>query len=92
MKRTQIFMNKLVYLDLSILEMNKIIMYEFCYEYIKPKYGEKAKICFMDTHSFIVYIKTEDIYASIAKDVEKRFHSSNDETGRKLPKKPSKIN
>ena len=92
MKRTQIFMNKLVYLDLSILEMNKIIMYEFCYEYIKPKYGEKAKICFMDTHSFIVYIKTEDIYASIAKDVEKRFDSSNDETGRKLPKKPSKIN
>ena len=92
MKRTQIFMNKLVYLDLSILEMNKIIMYEFCYEYIKPKYGEKAKICFMDTHSFIVYIKTEDIYASIAKDVEKRFDSSNDETSRKLPKKPSKIN
>ena len=92
MKRTQIFMNKLVYLDLSILEMNKIIMYEFCYEYIKPKYGEKAKICFMDTHSFIVYIKTEDIYASIAKDVEKRFDSSNDEIDRKLPKKPNKIN
>ena len=61
MKGTQIFLNKLVYLGLSILEMNKIIMYEFWYVYIKPKYGEKAKTCFMDTHSFIVYIKTEDI-------------------------------
>ena len=56
-------MNKPVYLGLSILQLRKILMYEFCkiiiwYDYVKSKYGEKAKFCFMDTHSFIVYIKT----------------------------------
>ena len=50
-------MNKPVYLGLSILELSKILMYEFCYDYIKPKYGEKAKLCYVDTNSFIVYIK-----------------------------------
>ena len=44
---------------------------------MKPKYGDKTKICYMDGDSFIVYIKTEDIYAYIAKDVETRFDTSN---------------
>ena len=48
MKKTQILVNKPVYLGLSILELSKILMYEFWYEYSKLKYGEKAKLCYMD--------------------------------------------
>ena len=57
-KRTQIPMHKPVYLRLAILEISKVVMYEFWYGYMKPKYGEKAKLCYMDTNSFVVYIKT----------------------------------
>ena len=66
-------MNKPVYLGFSILELSKILMYELSYDYVKPKYGEKAKWCYMDTDSFIAYIKTDDIYKDIAEDVETRF-------------------
>ena len=45
--------------------------------YVKPNYGEKAKLCYMDTGSFIVYIKTDDVYKNIAEDVETRFDTSN---------------
>ena len=62
-------MNKRVYLGLSILELSKILMYEFWYDYVKPKYGEKAKLCYMDTENFIVYLKTDSIYKDIAEDV-----------------------
>ena len=48
-------------------------MHEFWYDYVKPKYGEKAKLCYMATDSFTVYIKTEDIYVNNSKDVETRF-------------------
>ena len=61
-------------------------MNEFWYNYVKPKYGEKLKLCYMDTDSFIVYIKTEDIYLDIAKDVEIRSDTSNYELNRPLPK------
>ena len=61
-------------------------MYEFWHDYVKPKYGENAKLCYMDTDRFIVYIKTEEIYADIAKDVEVRFDTSNFELDRPLPK------
>ena len=61
-------------------------MYEFWYDYIKLKYGKKAKLCYMYTDSFIVYIKTDNIYKDIAEDVETRFDSSNYELGRPLPK------
>ena len=70
--KTQIFMNKAVYLGLSILEISIIVMYDLWYDYVKPKYGEKAKLCHMDTDSFIVYIKIEVIYADVTKDVETR--------------------
>ena len=70
-------MNKPVYLGLSILESSKILMYEFWYDYVKPKYDEKAKLCYIDTDSFIVYTKTDDIYIDIAKDVETRFDTLN---------------
>ena len=61
-------------------------MYEFWYDYVKPKYGEKTKLCYMDTDSFIVYIKTDDIYKNIADDVETRFDTSNFKLDRPLPK------
>ena len=54
-------MNKPVYVGPSILELTKILMYEICYDYVKPKYDENTKLCYMDTDSFIVYIKTADI-------------------------------
>ena len=66
-------MNKSVYLELSVLELSKILMYESWYDYVKPKYGEKAKLSYMDTDRFIVYIKTADIYKDIAKDFEAKF-------------------
>ena len=59
MKKTQIFINKSVFLGVSILEISKIVMYEFWCDYLKPKYREKAKLCYMDTDSFIIYIKAE---------------------------------
>ena len=61
-------------------------MYKFWYDYVKPKNGGKTKLCYMDTDSFIVYIKTDDIYKGIAEDVKTRFDtSSNYELGRPLP-------
>ena len=85
MKKTKIKMNKPNYLGLSILEISKILMYEFWYEYMKPKYDHNVKLCYMDTDSFIMHIKTEDFYKDIANDVEKRFDTSNYEVDRPLP-------
>ena len=65
-EKTQIFLYKPVYLGLSILEMSKTVLFEFWYDYVKLKYGDKAKCYDMDTDSSIVYIKTEDIYAEIS--------------------------
>ena len=62
-------MNKPVYLGLSKLDLSKTVMYEFQYDYVKSKYSEKAKICYVDTDSFIVHVKTEDVYKDIAEDV-----------------------
>ena len=80
-------MNKPIYLGLSILDLSKAVMYEFWYDYVKPKYDEKAKLCYMDTDSFIVHVKTKDIYKDIAEDVEKIFDTSNVEINRPLPKR-----
>ena len=87
MKKSQILMNKPIYLGLSILELSNTVMYYFWYDYIKAKYAEKTKLCYMDTESFIVYIKTDDIYDFIAEDVETRFDTSNYELDRPLPKR-----
>ena len=83
-------MNELVYLELSILELSKIFMYEFCYAYLKLKYGENVKLYYMDTDSFIAYIKTDDINKDIAKDAESRFDTLNYELDRPLPKGKNK--
>ena len=68
-------MNKSVYLGLSILKLSKILMYEFWYDYVQLKYGEKANLCYIDTDSFIDYIKTNYIYKDIPEDVETRFNT-----------------
>ena len=83
-------MNKPVYLGCSILELSKILMYEFWYDYVKPKYDEKAKLCYMDTDNLIVYIKTDDIYKDIAENVETRFDTLNYELERPLSKGKNK--
>ena len=70
-------MNKFVYLSLSMLDLSKIVMYEFWYDYLKPKYGEKAKLCHMDTDGFIAEVKLVDIYKDIAEDIETRFNTLN---------------
>ena len=77
MKKTKMLMNKPVHLGLLVLKLSKILMCEFWYDYVNPKYREEAKLYYMDTDSFIVYITTHDIYKDIAEDVETRFDTSN---------------
>ena len=76
MKKTNLTMNKPVYLGMSILDLSKTVMYDFHYKYIKPKYGNKAKLLFTDTDSFLYEIETEDFYKDIAEDVKDRFDTS----------------
>ena len=85
MKKTKVKMNKPIYLGLSILEISKTLMYEFWYDYMKPKYGNDVKLCYMDTDSFIMNIKRNDFYEDIANDVENRFDASIYEVNRPLP-------
>ena len=84
MKKTKVKMNKPIYLGLSILEISKTLMYEFWYDYMKPKYNDNVKLCYMDTDSFIMNIKTNGFYKDIVNDVENRFDTSNYEINRPL--------
>ena len=77
MKKTEVKMNMPVYLGQAMLDISKTLMYEFWYDNIKLKYQQKAKLCYMDTDSFIMHIKTEYFYKDIANDVEKWFDTSN---------------
>ena len=86
LKKLKIHMNKPVFLGLSMLELSKIVIYEFWYDNVKQRYGEKAKLCYMDTDSFILYIKADDIYKEITENIEERFDTSNYELDRPLPK------
>ena len=90
MKKTQTTMNNLVYLGLSTLHLSKTVTYEFWYDYLEPKYGENAKVCYVDTDSFIVHVKTDNIYKDIAENVDTRFDTSNYEIDRPLPKRKNK--
>ena len=90
MKKTKVKMNKPIYSGLSILEISKTLMYEFWYDYMKPKYNNDVKLGYMDTDSFIMNIKTNDFYKDIANDVENRFDTSNYEVNRPLPKGKNK--
>ena len=76
MKKTSLTMNKPVYLGMSILDLSKTLMFDFHYKYIKPKYGNKAKLLFTDTDSFLYEIQTEDFYKDISGDVKNRFDTS----------------
>ena len=83
-------MNIPVYLGISILELSKMLMYQCWFDYVKPEYGKKPKLFYMATNSFIVYIKTDDIYKDDAKDVETRSDTSNYKLERPLPKGKNK--
>ena len=85
MKKTKVKMNKPVYLGMSILDISKTLMYEFWYDYIKPKYRDRASLCYMDTDSFVIYVITEDFYEDIANDVERWFDTSNYDYNDKRP-------
>ena len=79
-------MNKHVLLGLSMLQLSEILMYEFWNDYVKPKYVEKANLCYMDT-DFMACIKTNYIFKDIAEDVETRFDISNYELDHCLKEK-----
>ena len=85
MKKTKVKMNKPIYLGLSILEISKILMYEFWYDYMKQEYDNNVKLCYTDTDNFIMDIKTNDFYKDIASGVENRLDTSNYEVNRPLP-------
>ena len=85
MRKTKVKTNKPIYLGLSILEINKILMYEFWSDYMKPKYNDNVRLCYMDTDSFIRNIKTNDFYKDISDDVDNRSDTSNYEVKRPLP-------
>ena len=70
-------MNKPIYLGQAILDISKALMYEFWYDYLSPMYGENIKLCYMDTDSFIIYVKTDDFYKDISNDIDKWFDTSN---------------
>ena len=76
MGKIKVVMNKPVYFGQAILDLSKIVMYEFHYDYMVPKYCDRLKLCYMDTDSLVYDIKTEDFYEDIANDVEARFDTS----------------
>ena len=78
-------MNKPVYLGMSILDIGKTLMYKFWYDYFKPKYGDRAKLCYTDTDSFIIHIITEDFFEDISNDVEIWYDTSNYDENDKRP-------
>ena len=77
MKKTRVKIAKPLYLGMSILDIRKILMYKFWYDYINPKYRDRAKLCYTDTASFIIYIKTENLFEDISNGVERWFDTSN---------------
>ena len=81
-------MNKPVYLGFSILKNSEAFIYKFWYDYMKPKYQDNAKLCYMDTDSLVIHIKREDFYKDVADDADKWFDTSNysEDDDRPLPR------
>ena len=77
MKKTSLFFDKPVYLGMCILDLSKTVMYDFHYNYIKPKYGSKVNLLYTDTDSLLYEIETEDFYKDIGGNVKDRFDTSN---------------
>ena len=73
MKKTKVRITEPLYLGLPLLDISKTLLHKFWYDCIKPKYGDKARLCYIDTDSFFIYIKTEDFYKDISNDVERWF-------------------
>ena len=85
MGEIKVVMNKPVYLGQVILDLSKILMYEFHYDYMIPKYGNRLILCYMDSDSLVCHIKTKDFYADIVDDVQMRFDTSGYIPDRPLP-------
>ena len=71
MKKTEVKINKPIYLGQAVLDLSKTLMFEFCYDYLKPMHGGKIRLCYTDTDSFIMHIKTDDFNKDISADVDK---------------------
>ena len=87
MRKTEVLMDKPIAVGQAILDISKTLMYEFWYDYLKPKYRDKVKLCYMDTDSSFIYVETDDFYEDIANDVDEWFGVAKyDENGnRPLP-------
>ena len=77
MKKTEVKMNKSIYLGQAVLDLSKTLMFEIWYDYLKPTYGDKIRLCYTDTDRFIMHSKTDDFYKDISADVDKWFDTSN---------------
>ena len=77
MKKIEVKINKPIYLGQAVLDLSKTLMFEFWYDYLKPMYGDKIRLCYADTDSFIMHIKTDDFYKDINNDLDKWFDTSN---------------
>ena len=77
MKKTEVKLNKPIYLGQAVLDISKTLMFELWYDYLKPLYGDKIRLCYTDIDSFIMHIKTDDFYKDISADVNKWFDTSN---------------
>ena len=77
MEKTTVKLDKPIYLGMSILDLSKTLMYEFHYDYVKPKWGDRAKLLFTDTDSLCYEIQTDDVYEDIKNDADKWYDTSN---------------
>ena len=85
MKKTQVRMNKPIYLGQAVVDLSKTLMFEFWYDYLKPMYGDKIRLSYTDTDSFIMHIKTDDFYKDISADVDNWLDTTNFNKNDKRP-------
>ena len=76
LRKTRAYMNKSIYIGQIVLDIRKKLMYRFFYDYLKPKYEDKIKLCYMDTDSCIFYVETDDFYNDISNDIIEWFDTS----------------